>query len=98
MCKAQEVWPEFGFGDDYQLRAQGPEVGADGECEIHRKVEDIFFAETLAGEFLTGVGGGGDKDFVSRKTVAHFVDQAAYREDFADRDGMHPNRGRGFVF
>ena len=58
MRQPQKVWPEFGFREHQQLRLQLSQIGPDCERKVHGEVEDVRFAKALAGECLSGVGGG----------------------------------------
>ncbi len=98
MCNAQEVRPEFGFGDYDQGGPECRDPSPRGEREIQREVENVFRAEARGGEFLSGVGGGGNHDSVIRKLGPEGGHQLADGENFADRNCMDPDgRLRGLA-
>src|SRR4029077_706825 len=91
MYQTQEVRPELGFGERYQLRPQGSQVGSNREGKVHRKIKDAVLSEELAGLSVAGVGGRTDDHPVRGKAPADSLNQAGYGKDFSDRDGMNPD-------
>ena len=94
---APEVGPDFGLHDEDEAGLDGAHDAADGEAEIEGGVED---AVADAGEFFQGegvTGGGGDGDVEGRvgEAAAHFAQEGAGGDDFADRDGVQPDAAGG---
>src|ERR1700722_2037576 len=91
MREAQKVWPEFSFGKDDEFGLQRLQIRTNGKGKVQREVKNIFRAETFAGEFLTGVSGGGYDDAGGGKIAAHLLDQPADGEHLANRNGVDPD-------
>lgn len=89
--QAEKVGPEFGFRNDDKLRAQGGEVGAHGEGEVQGKIKNIFCAEALGGELLSGVSSCRNYDAMRWKLVSQRGDDAARSHDLSDRNGVNPD-------
>ncbi len=68
------------------------QVRANGERQIQRNVEDIVFAEALAGQLLTCVGCGRDDDPPAVQLRFQLLDYTRDRQHFANRDRMDPDR------
>jgi hypothetical protein len=87
----QQPRPEFAFHEDQHLGPDCAQIGADGEGEVQREVEDEFCAKAFAGDLLACGGGGGDDDGTAGETFAQFSHEALGREDLADGDGVQPD-------
>jgi hypothetical protein len=62
-----------------------------GVGQVQRQVEDDGLGESLAGQALTGRGGGGDGDDVRRQRVAQRMDEGLGRQHLTHRDRMNPD-------
>lgn len=97
---AEEVGPDFGFGDDDEGGTDGAQDAANGEAEVEGGVEDAGgkSGQPGFGEGASGQGGGGDKERDVREGGAQAADQREDGEDLADGDGVEPNgAGKGLV-
>ena len=88
-----EVGPELGLDEDEEDGVEGTEIAAVEDGEVEREVEDAAGAEAAGGEVVSGAGGGGDADGMAGKGAFEFGDKAGGGDDFADGDGVQPDRG-----
>src|SRR5579862_485286 len=90
---AEEIGPDFSFGDDGYGWAEGAEDTAYGKDIVYGRVENAVGEayKLLAGGGVSGEGGGGDKQGRERKIAAQAADEFQARQDFADGNCVQPD-------
>ena len=89
----KEVGPDLGFGYDHERWVQPPQHVADGEHQIHRRVEDPVgqFPQLALRRGLPGYGARGNEQPGPWELGAEAAEEVGRTQDLAHRNRMEPD-------